>query len=152
MAEAEQHRAGTSRPAATSLARRVWTPHVGAMLARNTVVSTLAFVVGLGVLWALVHLAGADKVVSAGVSFVTANTLHYALGRSWIFAGTERALHTGYALFLVNSGVGLAITLALFAVMVQVLGMNYLVARVLVSVLAGLVMFLLNATFNFRRV
>ncbi|MFD2579393.1 GtrA family protein [Novosphingobium colocasiae] len=89
------------------------------MLARNTVVSTFAFIVGLAVLWVLVHLARADKVVSAGVSFVTANTLHYALGRSWIFAGTQRALHTGYALFLVNSGIGLAITLALFALMVE---------------------------------
>lgn len=135
-----------------SLARRVWTARVGAMLARNTVVSTLAFGVGLCVLWAMVHLAGADKVIAAGVSFVIANTLHYALGRSWIFAGTARALHTGYALFLVNSGIGLAITLALFAIMVNVMGMNYILARVLVSVVAGLVMFLLNATLNFRRV
>lgn len=142
---------GDAEPAA-GLLRRVWSRPVGAMLARNTVVSTFAFVIGLGVLWALVHLARADKVVSAGVSFITANTLHYALGRSWIFAGTQRALHTGYALFLVNSGIGLAITLALFALMVEGAGVNYLVARVLVSVVAGLVMFLLNATLNFRRV
>ncbi|GGZ10556.1 GtrA family protein [Novosphingobium colocasiae] len=142
---------GDAEPAA-GLLRRVWSRPVGAMLARNTVVSTFAFIVGLAVLWVLVHLARADKVVSAGVSFVTANTLHYALGRSWIFAGTQRALHTGYALFLVNSGIGLAITLALFALMVEGAGVNYLVARVLVSVVAGLVMFLLNATVNFRRV
>ncbi|WP_374411620.1 GtrA family protein [Novosphingobium colocasiae] len=142
---------GDATPAA-GLLRRVWSRPVGAMLARNTVVSTFAFIVGLAVLWALVHLARADKVVSAGVSFITANTLHYALGRSWIFAGTQRALHTGYALFLVNSGIGLAITLALFALMVEGAGVNYLVARVLVSVVAGLVMFLLNATLNFRRV
>jgi len=119
------------------------------MLARNTVVSIGVFAIGLGVLWLLVDRAGAPKVPSAGASFLVSNTLHYVLGRSWIYRGTERAVVSGYTYFLVNSGVGLVVTLVLFAAMVAV-GINYLIARTLVSLVSGLLQFVLNAVFNFR--
>jgi len=132
--------------------RRLLTLRVGAMLVRNTVVSSAVFVVGLGVLWALVNLAGADEVISAGIGFVIANTLHYALGRAWIFRGTERGIRAGYALFLANSGVGLVVTMSLYALLLSATTLNYLVARIAVSVVAGLIVFVLNAALNFRRV
>jgi putative flippase GtrA len=121
----------------------------GAMLVRNTVVSIGVFAIGLAVLWALVDRAGAPTIPSAAVSFLVSNTLHYGLGRSWIYRGTERALVSGYAYFLVNSGVGLVVTLLLFAGFVAV-GINYLVARTLTSLFSGLLQFVLNAVFNFR--
>ena len=93
---------------------RFFNRRVGGMLWRNTVVSTSVFFVGLGALWALVEYAGMDEVVAAGVGFLIANTLHYLLGRYWIFAGSQRKLASGYAIFLVNAGVGLAVTVALF--------------------------------------
>jgi hypothetical protein len=49
----------------------------------------------------------------------------------------------------VNSGVGLVVTLLLFAGFVAV-GINYLVARTLTSLFSGLLQFVLNAVFNFR--
>ena len=131
---------------------RLFTLRVGAMLVRNTVVSCFVFLVGLGVLWVLVNRAAFDEVIAAGIGFIVGNSLHYALGRSWIFRGTTRGLSAGYALFLANAGVGLAVTMALYAAALHYTGMNYLVARVVVSVFAGLVVFVLNAAFNFRRV
>jgi len=92
---------------------RLWSFHAGAMLWRNTVVSCAAFVVGLGVLWALVEFARMDEVAAAAIGFVAANSLHYLLGRAWIFRGTERGRASGYALFLINAGVGLALTVGL---------------------------------------
>ncbi|SFG14617.1 Putative flippase GtrA (transmembrane translocase of bactoprenol-linked glucose) [Novosphingobium sp. CF614] len=134
------------------LAARLLSVRVGAMLMRNTVVSCFVFVIGLVTLWMLVSLAGVDEVIAAGIGFVIANTLHYALGRSWIFRGSERGLRTGYVLFLINAGVGLFVTMGLYALMLRFTAMNYLVARIVVSVFAGLVVFVLNAVLNFRQV
>lgn len=133
-------------------ASRFWNRRVGGMLWRNTVVSTGVFLIGLAVLWALVEYAGMDEVIAAGVGFLVANTLHYLLGRYWIFAGSQRKLASGYVLFLMNSGVGLAVTMALFWVLITFSPMHYLVVRVVVSVFAGLVVFALNAALNFRQV
>ena len=131
---------------------RFFKRRVGGMLLRNTVVSTGVFLVGLGVLWLMVEQAGVDPVLATGISFLIANSIHYIFGRTWIFAGSERKLSTGYALFLMNAMVGLAVTVGLFWVLTEFTPMNYLVARVVVSVFAGLAVFALNATVNFRQV
>ena len=134
------------------LLSRLLSLRVGAMLWRNTVVSCSVFVLGLGVLYALVQWAGFPEVPAAGIGFLTANTLHYLLGRAWIFRGTDRGRASGYALFLINAGVGLAVTMALNAALLELTSLHYLTARVIVSLFAGLVVFVLNAVFNFRQV
>lgn len=136
-----------------SLFSRLLKPRVGWMLARNTAVSTAVFLVfGLGLLWLLVEQAGMDKVIATGISFIAANTAHYIFGRTWIYRGTQRAVASGYALFLLNGMIGLAITVGVMALLLEYTAINYLVARVVVSVIAGLTMFVLNAVWNFRRV
>ncbi|NNC53854.1 MAG: GtrA family protein [Erythrobacter sp.] len=132
--------------------KRFFTRRVGGMLVRNTVVSTGVFLIGLVVLWAMVEKAGVDPVLATGLSFIVANSIHYVFGRTWIFAGTNGGVSSGYALFFVNALVGLAITVSLFWLLTAYTPINYLVARVLVSVFAGLAMFALNAAFNFRQV
>ena len=141
-----------AEPARKSAFARLWSLRAGAMLWRNTVVSCAVFVVGLGVLWALVEWAGMDEVPAAGLGFVTANTLHYLFGRAWIFRGTERGRATGYALFLINAAIGLAVTVVLYAAILEFTAIHYLVARVIVSLVAGLMVFVLNAVFNFRQI
>jgi putative flippase GtrA len=137
--------------AGAGLLRRIWSRNAAHMLARNTVVSCAVFAFDLALLWVLVAEWGMDKVAAAAVAFIAANSIHYVLGRTWIFRGTDRQVATGYFYFLVNAGVGLAITLILFAAMIRWTPINYLVARTLVSVVAGLAVFLLNAILNFRR-
>ena len=132
--------------------KRFFKRRVGGMLWRNTVVSTVVFLVGLGVLWLMVERAGMDPVLATGLSFLIANSIHYVFGRTWIFAGSERKVSTGYVLFLGNAVVGLIVTVGLFWVLTEFTPMNYLVARVIVSVFAGLAVFVLNAVFNFRQV
>lgn len=134
------------------LHRRLLSRRAGGQLVRNTIVSTFIFAVDLALLWLLVELAGMEKVLAAAVAFVIANSLHYLFGRWWIFRGTERAPVEGYVYFLANAGVGMVITLALFAAFVAMLPTYYLVGRVLVSVVSGLTVFVLNAVLNFRTV
>jgi len=121
------------------------------MLARNTIVSCGIFAFDLALLWLLVEQAGMGKVWAAVVAFIVANSIHYGFGRSWIFRGTDRAFASGYAYFLVNAAIGLVVTIALFAAIIRWTPVNYLVARVLVSVVSGLTVFVLNAVLNFRR-
>jgi putative flippase GtrA len=134
------------------LLTRLLSARVGAMLWRNTVVSCSVFVIGLGVLYALVQWARFPEVPAAGIGFLVANSLHYVLGRAWIFRGTDRPAATGYALFLANAGVGLAVTMVFYAALLEWTQLHYLTARVVVSIFAGLVVFVLNAVFNFRQV
>ncbi len=131
---------------------RFFTRPAGRMLLRNTVVSTGVFLLGLAVLWVLVEKAGMNAVLATGLSFLVANSIHYIFGRTWIFAGSDRKLSTGYAIFLMNAMIGLAVTVGLFWVLTELTPMNYLVARVIVSVFAGLAVFALNASINFRQV
>ena len=135
----------------STLARRLFSRDAALLLARNTVVSCLVFAIGLGILWALVEIGHVDKVIAAGIGFLVSNSIHYAFGRGWIYRGTERGIASGYAYFLVNAGIGLIITIGLFAAFLHWTSINYLVARIIVSVFAGLAMFLLNAMLNFRR-
>ena len=134
------------------LLARLMTWRVGRMLWRNTVVSCTVFVLGLAVLYTLVDRLGFPEVPAAGIGFLVANSLHYFFGRAWIFSGTERKLASGYVLFLLNASAGLAVTMVLYALLLAYTPLDYLVARVIVSVFAGLVVFLLNAVLNFRRV
>jgi len=125
---------------------------VGMMLARNTIVSCFVFGLSLLLLWVLVQWGGVDEVIAAGIGFIIANSLHYILGRSWIFRGSDRGIRTGYLLFLVNSAIGLMVTMALYAAFLEFTNINYLVSRAIVSVFAGLIVFILNAVLNFRQV
>lgn len=130
---------------------RLWSRKAAVLLGRNTVVSTFVFLLGLVLLWLLVEFAHVDKVFAAGLTFLIANSLHYVLGRAWIFRGTQRGVLPGYGFFLINALIGLGITVGLFALLIRYTNVHYLGARVLVSIVAGLVMFLLNAVLNFRR-
>jgi len=132
--------------------KRLLSWRVGAMLARNTMVASSTFLVGLGVLWLLVSQGGVNKIVATAISFLVANAMHYMISRVWVYVGSRRAMGSGYLFFLVNSAIGLTITTGLFALLIHHTEINYLLARVIVSVFAGLAMFVLNAALNFRLV
>jgi putative flippase GtrA len=123
---------------------------MASMFARNTVVGTAVFAIDLLILWALVSGLGIAKLLAAAVGFLVSTSLHYGAGRVWIFSGTNRRVVSGYFYFLINAVVGLTITLLMFAAFIRWTTIDYLVARVIVSVFAGLAMFLLNAILNFR--
>lgn len=133
----------------TRLFDRLWTRRGAVLLARNTVVSIGVFALGLGLLWLLVEEFDVAKLPAAGVSFIAANTIHYVFGRTWIYRGTQRKLAAGYAYFILNAVFGLIVTLLLFSAFMAV-GLNYLIARIVTSIFAGLALFVLNAVLNFR--
>jgi putative flippase GtrA len=130
---------------------RLWSRNAAMLLGRNTVVSIAMFLLGLAALWLLVEYGGVDTLVATGATFLLATTLHYALGRAWIYRGTERGVVPGYGYFLINALLGLAVTVIIMGALLKWAPIHYLAARILVSMVAGLAMFLSNAVLNFKR-
>jgi len=124
--------------------------HGAVLFGRNTVASIGVFVVDLTILAILVELADLRYFYAAVIAFLIANSIHYVLARAWIFKRSGQGVGRGYAWFLVNAGVGLAVTMAVLITFVEFLGLHYVVARVIASVFAGIITFLLNAIFNFK--
>lgn len=145
------HCAGEQSGGAQSLFGRLLTRKAGRLLLRDFLVSSGTFVLGLALMWLMVERFGSNDVFAAGASFVAANSIHYVLAQGWVFRGSDRGIADGYIYFLVNAAVGLVITVLLFTALTRWTGLNYLLARVVVSVFAGLAIFVLNATLNFKR-
>ncbi len=124
----------------------------GVLFVRNTVASVATFAFDMALLWALVELGGIQRYPAAALAFLAAISLHYVLCRIWVFRGTERGVALGYFYFLVNAGAGLVTTMAVFAALVELMAMHYLLARTLASVIAGVLVFFLNAVFNFKAI
>ena len=120
------------------------------LFGRNTLASFLAFGIDIALLWMLVELSGLAYLAAAAIAFMVAMSVHYVISRIWVFAGSRRGMATGYLYFLINAGIGLVVTLAVFWALLELLGIHYLFARLVASILAGLVVFFLNAVFNFK--
>lgn len=120
------------------------------MFGKNSVAGTIAFAFDLALLWLLVERGGWAYLPAAAFAFLIAITIHYALARRFVFHESTRGLASGYLFFVANAAIGLLVTLAAFALLVELFELHYLVARLISSVKAGVVVFLLNAVFNFR--
>lgn len=142
----------TAVPHPLTFLERLLSRSTGRLLFRDATASSFAFSLGLCLMWALVDLLSLDRVAAAAISFVAANALHYLFAQTWIYHGTRRPWREGYGYFLVTAGAGLPLTIVLFAALVRWTPMHYLVARTLVSVFSGLMMFILNASLNFKKV
>jgi putative flippase GtrA len=139
------------RPLPGKFRQRLLNLRVADLLARNTLVSTGAFLFDLLLLWAFVDTLAMPTLAAAATAFLIATSIHYAFCRTWIFRGSERGLASGYAYFLINAGIGLVLTMASFGALLAI-GAHYLAARVIASVIAGLTVFVLNAMLNFKSV
>ncbi|WNO54810.1 GtrA family protein [Stakelama saccharophila] len=122
-----------------------------ALFTRNAVASVIAFVLDLAALWLMVDGLGWNRMAAAAFAFFCANSLHYALARICVFPGSERDLWLGYIYFVVNGCIGLIAILSLFWLLSGPAGIPYLLARIAASLCGGTLVFLLNATGNFRQ-
>jgi putative flippase GtrA len=120
------------------------------LFARNAAASIVSFLVDLVLLWAMVSELGWDKLAAAAGAFIVANALHYVIARKWVFHESDQSTIAGYGYFLLNALAGLVIIMALFALLSGPADIPYLIARVIASLVAGTVVFALNAILNFR--
>jgi putative flippase GtrA len=140
----------STSPSSSSWHVRPWLGRAALLFGKNSLAGAVAFAFDMALLWLLVERAHWTYLPAAALAFLVAVTLHYALARRFVFAGSEQSVARGYLYFVANAAVGLAVTLAAFALLVELFELNYLVARLISSVKAGVVVFVLNAVFNFR--
>lgn len=126
--------------------------HTAKLFVRNAVTSCACFAIDMALIWLMVSQLGVDKFVAVIVGFLSANSLNYLLARIWVFSESDRGLFTGYIYYLTNALVGLAVILIGFALLTGPFATHYLLARVIVSLCSGTLVFILNATLNFHEV
>lgn len=110
--------------------------------------STLAF--DLLLLYVLTTYIGIPYYIATPGAFLVAVSINYLISRTFVFRGTARSHHVGYAVFIGMALVGATITTAGVTALVTYMHLYFLVARVLVSVLVGMGNYLFNLFFNFK--
>lgn len=121
-----------------------------ALFGRNTAASVVAFAIDVAILWLLVEFTPVTYLPAATIGFLIAMSVQYVISRLWVFPNSDRGVAKGYVYFLINAGVGLVITLAVFAAFIWWTEVHYLLARLIASAVAGIAVFFLNAVFNFK--
>ena len=121
------------------------------MLARNTVASIGTFLLDIAILAALVELAGMAHVPAAVIAFLIPLVVFYFAQREWVFPGTRRGVASGFVYFLINMGIGFLTMLGVFWALLEFTDLHYLFARVIASVVYGIVGFVLNGMFNYKQ-
>ena len=111
-------------------------------------VSTLAF--DLLLLAGLTELLHVPYYIGTPLAFLVAVSINYALSRKFVFKGTERPVHHAYLYFIVIAAAGAAAITGAVYVLVTYLGVYYLIARIGVAGVVGLVNYLSNLHLNFR--
>lgn len=111
-------------------------------------VTTLGF--DLVLLYLATEFAGVPYYIMTPVAFLLAVSLNYFLSRAHVFRGTSRKAHNGYAYFILIALAGAAVTTGGVALLVQYLGLYYILARLLVAGLVGIGNYLMNLHFNFK--
>jgi putative flippase GtrA len=119
-------------------------------LAKYASVSGTTFLLDLALLWVLIDIVGLGYVLAAALSFLVAVSVNYPLSRAFVFKGTLRSTHSGYAIFLGIAGTGVVLVSVLMFVVVEFTGAAPLVARVIVAAIVGMWNYLMNLYVNFK--
>lgn len=123
--------------------------HITTLL-RYALSAWFSFVLDLCILWILVHFFGIHYTIAATMGFVVASSVQYAISRTWAFRGTRRNIIGGYVRFALVALVGLGIIVGGMTILVEKFAIPYLLARILIALIAGLWNFSLNTYWNFN--
>ena len=118
-------------------------------LIRFVMVGELCIVTNLAVLYGGTSLLGWHYLVSMALSIVVANTLGWLLNRLWTFCESGRPWWVEYSRYLSVSFSSTLISLALMVLCVSVMGLHYLLASAIISVLMLIFNFIAHRDWSF---
>lgn len=110
--------------------------------------STFAF--DLLLIWLMTEFLFIPYYVSTFIGFVIAVSINYFVSRRYVFKGTERKIHHGYAYFLSFAAGGAFLISLAVAFLTETFHLHYLLARILVACVVGTGNYLFNLHFNFK--
>lgn len=114
------------------------------------VVGVSTFILDLGMYYSLIHFFGVNYLLSATLGYIIGITLNYVFSRKYVFAETERQVHTGYLIFIGIAIIGLCIITTCMYILVDLLQFNYVISRIVVAGLVGVWNFYTNSRHNFK--
>lgn len=107
---------------------------VGGQLLRSILVSMLAFSIDFGTLALLTEIVGLYYLVSAAFSFILGTTVSYLLSIFWVF---DRRRYSSpaleYTVFVLVGAVGLGLNEAFLWALTEMLGIYYLVSKIIAA-------------------
>lgn len=113
-------------------------------------VGVSTFLFDLLLLFILIDFFHVHHVVAAGLAFLIAVSCNFLISRRLVFKGTERAAGKSYAAFILIAGCGLVFVSGLMYVAVDIIGLHYLVSRILIAGVVGMWNYLMNLYLNFK--
>ncbi len=121
-------------------------------LLRYVVVGGVAFVVDWGLLALLTECAGLYYLVSATISFIAGLAMNYALSTTWVFGcGTMQNKWAEFAVFALIGIVGLVLNNVFLWLFTDVVGVHYLISKVVVAAVVMLWNFFARKFILFNR-
>lgn len=117
---------------------------------KYTAVGGSTFAFDLLLIWVLTEFLGVPYYVSTALGFLVAVSINYFLSRKYVFKGTNRKVHHGYAYFIAIACGGAAVVTGSVTFLVATLALHYLVARIFVACVVGICNYLFNLHLNFK--
>jgi dolichyl-phosphate beta-glucosyltransferase len=114
------------------------------------VVGALGTTIDVAVLWVLVHFGGLPVLAATSISFVVSVVNNFILNKIWTFRSTSSNYRKLFVKFIIVSAGGLLITNGCMGALVHGLGVWYIHAKLITSVLVLAWNFLANKYWTFR--
>lgn len=100
------------------------------------IVGVICFIIDYGLMVALTELAGVPYLISCGISFSVSVIVNYLLSMRYVFRSKENAnKKIEFILFVVLSVIGLILTEILMWLCVDHLGINYMIAKIITTII-----------------
>ncbi len=117
---------------------------------RYAVVGVAGTAIDVLALWAFVELFGFSILWGTTFAFILAVIHNYILNKIWTFNVKEKNHVKFFSKFLTVSVVGLGLTLAIMYLLTDILSVNYLIAKLITSLVVVMWNFLTNKLWTFR--
>ena len=100
------------------------------------IIGVMATVIDFAVLTGLTELVGVHYLVSAAIGFLVANVFNYLFSMRYVFKSrfTKEERHKEFLLFVMLSVFGLAFNQLFMWLFVEVVGLYYLIGKVLATI------------------
>lgn len=117
---------------------------------KSTSVGVSTFLFDLLLLFIFIDVFAIHHVLAAGIAFLIAVSINYLISRRFVFPGSERSAATTYVFFLGIAGMGFLLVTSLMYLCVDILGLHYVVSRVVIAAVVGCWNYFLNLYWNFK--
>ncbi|WP_295446727.1 GtrA family protein [uncultured Thiodictyon sp.] len=108
------------------------------------------FIIDLLLLYLFIDYLDIYYVQATALAFGVAVSINYFVSRRFVFTGTLRSVHAGYAIFILIAGAGMVAVTGLMVVFVEVFHLPYFPARIIIAGIVGLWNYGMNLYVNFK--